>query len=109
MDGEPIGVDPSQARSQMSEHAQSGGATPGPEGPRFGWQGLAVATFFFTRSVVREPRTGSMKEGREKRLLSIVVPQSWQQLTPRCDSIFYGCALAPRNVLSEIVNTAQNE
>ena len=62
---------------------QSDGAAPGPTGPRFRWRGLSVETSFLTCSVVREPRTCCMKEGREKLLLSIVVPQLWQQLTPR--------------------------
>src|SRR5260221_10912449 len=46
MAGEGNPDDPAQARSQMSEHVQSGGALAGPTGARFRRYALSVVTRF---------------------------------------------------------------
>src|SRR5260370_9339263 len=46
MAGEDNPDDPAQARSQMSEHVQSGGALAGPTGARFRRYALSVVTRF---------------------------------------------------------------
>jgi hypothetical protein len=50
MAGESILDDPAQARSQTSEHAESGGALTGPTGARFRHHALAVITRFSNRA-----------------------------------------------------------